>query len=149
MRPTIYVAANGQAPIYLDALSKHYQIFHPGYNYDPKVMKDAPTFNNRYQQALATDFYGVSKADVLVFDVDSEPGEWFLAWAYALDKPIIAVSENLMSPGPYWGACIKFLLKPDQLLGHLMASCKELEEKRQEEMKRNEEIIKERSGKKD
>lgn len=146
MRPTIYIAANGQAPIYFDELAQHYQIFHPGYNYDPKVMKDAPSFTDKYQQAIATDFYGVSKCDVLVYDIDSMPGEWFLAWAYALGKTTIAVSENLASPGPYWGSSIKFLVKPNQLLNQLTTSCIELEEKRRIEEENNNKIIKERSN---
>lgn len=143
MKPIIYVAASGQEPYYVEKLHEHYQILHPGFLYEN--FKDAPQHNNQYEQAISTDFYGICKSHVLVYDVESSPGPHFIAFAFSRNIPVIAVSQNLISPGPYWSLAVDFIVKPSQLLGHLKAVSRDLEEKRLAEEKRNNDIIASRS----
>lgn len=147
MKPMIYIAANGQEPSYVPALSEHYKVLHPGFVYEGEAFADYAVLKNPIEQAFSSDFYGIKKADVLIYDVDTNPGNHFLAWAFALEKPVIAVSQCLDSPGPYWGLAITSLVKPDQLLNCIKFISEELEEKRQAEIERNQKIIEERSTK--
>ena len=147
MKPMIYIAANGQEPSYVPMLSEHYKILHPGFTYEGENFADFAIIKNPIEQAFSADFYGIGKADVLIYDVDTNPGNHFIAWAFSLGKPVIAVSQCLDSPGPYWGLAITSLIKPDQVFNCLKYTCEELERKRQAEIERNQKIIEERSTK--
>lgn len=146
MKPIIYVAAAGQEPNYVKNF-EDYTIFHPGLSYEQLGFDDSPKSDNQFEQALLSDFYGVSKSNVLIYDVDTNPGSHFIAFAFSHNIPVIAVSQNLISPGAYWSLAIDFLVKPDQVLGHLKAISRNLSEAVAEEEERNEEIINSRKSK--
>lgn len=141
MKPLLYLAAAGTEPIYANILKEKFNVIHPGYQFNPAEFPNAPSSKNHFENALLKDFYGVKIADVIVFDVDSQPGDHYLAWAFSLNKPVLAVSENLIIPNPYWSAAIEFLVKPEQALGHALVINKELSEKILAEERRNQEII--------
>lgn len=117
-------------PPFLDGLyaNKNYIILHPLYSYDSKVGQETrlrlpnpypPTGKNQVDTFMRQDFYGVSQSQLLVYDLDADPGVQFITAAVLRGLPVICVSELLVSAYDYFSGAIEATIKPDGLESYL------------------------------
>lgn len=98
-------------------------ILHPCYDFNSTVGKEtskllgssAPEYSNTWETIMRKDFYCVEKSDVVVIDLDSPDGQHFLAVAICYKKPIIVVSNTLISIPAYFSGSVLCVVKPDKL----------------------------------
>ena len=93
-------------------LEDKYVVLHPSYNWEKapdqinelikskSLIPDSPG----WKSAIQRDMVGLKICDILVYDVDTEPGYHFIMAAYLLGIPVVAVSNLLTSISPYFAS---------------------------------------------
>jgi hypothetical protein len=131
-----YVATlpeKNQLPGWLGDFEKDYPgtVVHPFYNWGNEVGKhvasvlgarnkrEIPAANHGYLQMMQRDQWALSASDVLIYDLDKQIGDGFLALAGYLGKRVIGISNLLSPPPPYYSGAVGSVIKPVDLLTHL------------------------------
>lgn len=117
-------------PAFMDTLidSKQYVILHPLYSYDTKVGKEAlnqlpnknvPMGKTPVDTIMRQDFYGISQSDLLIYDLDVDPGIQYLTAAILKGIPVICVSNVLASVYEYFSGAVEATVKPENLKSYI------------------------------
>lgn len=96
--------AKGSCPILDSAEASGWVALHPLFNWHHAKgqealtalglqLRDLPISGNKWNQILERDYWAISKSKYLVFDLDKNPGEHFLAAAVLHKVPVVLVSD--------------------------------------------------------
>lgn len=102
-------------------------VLHPSYDYNSESGKKTtellgdkpPTDKNHYKSLVLSDFWSISKADIVVYDADRDPGHQFLAAATIHKKPVIVASSVLKSIDPYFSGLVRSVVKYEDVIQHI------------------------------
>lgn len=130
-----YPRKDGGYPRYLNALvESEHTLIHPSYDFNTERGRDLmeklskePEFKwprkdlakDFYESERVKDFELVKVSDVLLYDLDFEPGWHFLAVAALHNIPVLSVSETLKASPPYFSGYIQKTIKPLDVVKHL------------------------------
>jgi len=99
-------------------------VLHPYYDFNSSKGKellkligdDIPKYDDVWENIMRKDFFSIQKSDVVVFDLDINDISHFLAVAACFNKPIIAVSSNLLSVPAYFSGSVVCVVKPKHIM---------------------------------
>ena len=98
-------------------------VLHPYYDFSSEVGKktlaiigdEVPKYENQWESVLRKDLFCVDKSDLVIFDLDVQDNLHFLAIAACYNKPVVAVSSNLLSVPVYFSGSVICIVKPKQI----------------------------------
>jgi hypothetical protein len=121
----VYPDEKGFTPDYMGSLSEDFVVLHPSFNFKnelgqevfKKIAKEdkLPEDNNPWRQVVLCDQWSLGKCDVVLYDLDVNPGLHFLAWAVSLKRPLIGVSSTLRSVPVYFSGFVNCVVKPEDI----------------------------------
>ena len=120
-----YPNDKGKSVDFLEELEKSYTVLHPSFDYEGEAglkirmllpEKNVPWENKIWKRIPTRDYWGIKQSDVVVYDVDSNPGEHFITAAFLQHKPVIGVSETLRGIQPYFSSCVESVVHPEGLI---------------------------------
>ena len=80
---------------------------------------EPPQHSHPWEQAMRQDFWGIKESDIVVLDLDSLSSVHFMAAAAMYHRPMIAVSETLISVPAYFSGSVDLIVKPDEVLNSI------------------------------
>ena len=124
----IYPDRYGKVPTYVEEAADRFVVLHPSYNFENEegqaILKklagtQEPEFlkvEHQYKRMLTRDYWAIEKSDIVVYEVDGDPGQHFLAAAVIYKKPILFVSEVLAAAPIYFSGFSEVLVKPSGVI---------------------------------
>jgi len=115
---------------YMDEIDKREELtmLHPSFNFNNDVgqrlleelpEQNIPSSENHWENMMRKDFFSVKQAELMIYDLDIEPGHHFLAAAGIYHIPVIGVSEVFRSILPYFSGICVGVVKHAELLDYL------------------------------
>ena len=98
-------------------------LLHPYYDFNTEtgiktletIGDVVPTYRDAWENIMRKDFFCVEKSDIVIFDLDTKDINHYLAVAACYNKPIVAVSSNLLSVPVYFSGSVICIVKPNQI----------------------------------
>jgi len=98
-------------------------LLHPCYDFNSDEGKKTleligdiiPDYEHPWENVLRKDFFCIEKADIVIYDLDSDLDTHLIAAAICYKKPIIAVSNVMASVPAYFSGLVFCTVKPKQL----------------------------------
>jgi len=97
-------------------------LLHPCYDFNSEQGKKTlaligpiPKYDNTWEHVMRKDFLCIEKCNLVVFDLDSQIDNYFLAVAACYYKPIIAMSSVLASVPICFSGSVSCIVKPFQI----------------------------------
>jgi hypothetical protein len=119
-----YPNEKGAHASFLDELEKAYTVLHPSFDYEGEVgmsvrlklpSKEVPWDNKPWKRIIKRDYWGIQQSNLIVYDLDSNPGDHFIAAAFLQGKQVLGVSETLRGVVPYFSSCVSAVVRPEDL----------------------------------
>jgi len=74
---------------------------------------------NDFSKMVARDFWLVSVSDLLIYDLDVNPGTHFLALAISQNIPILGISDTLRTCPIYFSGNLQVIIRPESIAATL------------------------------
>lgn len=121
----------GRQQPFLDEIDKQPNVIllHPSYNFmndegqsvlDMLPSQEIPQSENHWENLMRKDFFAIEQSDLLIYDLDIDPGNQFLTAAGIYRKPIIGVSEVFKAFTPYFSGICVGIVKHAELIDFMI-----------------------------
>ena len=113
---------NGTVPSYVQEVAKHFKVLHPAYDYSVDIDLDKtnlPLNSNPWAEMVLRDMWAQQKANILIYDIDSNPGYDQLYMAHSLDRNVVGVSKYLKSFPTRYSFICNIVVTPKGLIALL------------------------------
>lgn len=113
----------GRAPSYFADLEKRYTVLHPSFDYESQsgikirstLPPDIPNNPNPWHQMQSRDYWGLKNSHLMVYDIDVNPGEHFIAAALIYKVPVLGVSYVLRGMPAYFSQSVLAIVNPKEI----------------------------------
>ena len=115
----------GASPEFMTKLEEKFVVLHPAFNFGSKegaevLMRLGPGLPNHpenpWHQMQSRDYWSLKNSDLMIYDLDANPGEHFFAAAMIYNKAILGVSATMRGTQPYFSQGIFAIVHPEELV---------------------------------